>query len=419
VSQRYSVAGLVGEIDRRLRDAWTRVEVEAEIAQLTVASSGHAYLQLRDVGGGTNAAVLSGVCWRDAWRLLKHKPKPGERVIARGRVGVYPQRGQLQLTIHHLEPAGEGDLARQIAQRIERLRADGLLDPARKRPLPRLPRVIGVVTSPTGAALQDFLRVSGERFPAARILVAGALTQGAEAPSSVARAIDLLVRDGRAELIVVTRGGGSKEDLLAFQDEQLARFLASVPVPVVSAVGHEIDTTLADLVADLVAPTPSAAAVAVLPDGEVLSRRVDELDQRLLLAVERRLSDARRRALSAAERLRHPAERLAAVRRRREELTRRLGAALQLQLRAARRRLDAADAARRAALARAVERRRARLATAAARLDALSPLAVLTRGYAVVHGPRGVLLDPADVAVGERIEVRLARGRLAARVESG
>jgi len=274
--RQYSVQALMDEVGCGVSERYPRVLVEGEVAQLTVAASGHAYLMLREPGAARSAATLSAVCWRSTWRDLTHRPKPGDRIVARGKLGVYAQRGSVQLTIFEVRPAGEGQLAKQIAERIARLQRDGLLDPARKKPLPSAPRVVGLVASPTSAAVQDFLRVSGERYPGARILLSPAVTQGAEAPSSVVRALDLLLEDGRSEVVVVTRGGGSKEDLLAFQDEQLARYVAEYPVPLVSAVGHQIDTTLIDLVADVAVPTPTAAAVEVLPDGPAPRARWSE-----------------------------------------------------------------------------------------------------------------------------------------------
>jgi exodeoxyribonuclease VII large subunit len=387
--QRYSVSGLVEEVDALLRSRFPAVVVEAEIAELTVPSSGHAFLRLAD-----ERASIAAVAWRTDWLALRHRPKLGERVLVSGRLAIYGQRGTFQIYVKDVRPVGEGALARELAARRARLEAEGLLDPRRKRPLPVHPRVVGVATSLRGAALQDFLRVSGERYPAARVLVAGCLVQGPQAPADILRAVELLLEDGRAEVIVVTRGGGSAEDLMAFQDEQLARILAHCPVPLVSAVGHEVDTTLCDLVADVVVPTPTAAAVRVLPDGPALVRRIDEAHLRLEESLQRTLSVRRRRVVELAGRLRHPTRRLAEVRRAAESGRERL----------------------QREIARALARRRERVVGLEQRLAALSPLAVLDRGYAVVTGPGGVLLDPAEAPAGTAIDVRLARGRLAARV---
>jgi exodeoxyribonuclease VII large subunit len=274
------------------------------------------------------------------------------------------------------------------------LQADGLLDPRRKRPLPRVPRVVGLATSPTGAALQDFLKVSRGRFPAARVLLAGCTVQGPAAAASVLRAVDLLVEDGRAEVIVVTRGGGSKLDLMPFQDEQLARFLALCPVPVVSAVGHEIDTTIADLVADVVAPTPSAAALAVLPDRAAMMQRVDEAELRLTEAARRAIARSRLALERLSARCRHPTVRLAQGRERLARLEHRLGVGMGR------------------ALARASERHR----SADLRLRGVDPLAVVQRGYALVTHEGRPVRDGTDVPLGAEVDVAVSGRGFVARV---
>ncbi|MFK7931239.1 MAG: exodeoxyribonuclease VII large subunit [Myxococcota bacterium] len=381
---RYSVSGLIAEVDEVLAGRYPQVLVEAEVRGLTVSPAGHAFLTLTD-----GKANLQAVAWRTTWQSLRHRPQEGERALIRGRLSIYAQRGAFQLYIKDAQPAGLGDLARQIEARKLRLAADGLLDERRKRALPTAPLVVGVATSSRGAALQDFLRVSGERFPATRILVAHCTVQGPQAPSEILRAIELLVEQGESQVIVVTRGGGSQQDLLAFQDEQLARFIADVPVPVVSAVGHEVDTTIADLVADLAVPTPTAAAVHVLPDGPALIRSVSESEIRLDSALRRFVGARRDRTTELRSRLRHPSRRIADVRK---------AAA------AAQTRLDRS-------MARELQDRRARLRSVQARLEALSPRAVLGRGYAVVRGPQGIISDASQVVAGQDLDVEVAVGR--------
>lgn len=416
--RQYSVQALLDEVGRGVSERYPRVLVEAEVAQLTVAASGHAYILLREPGTQRSAATLSAVCWKSAWRGLSHRPKPGDRVVARGKLGVYAQRGSVQLSVFDIQPAGAGALAKQIAERIARLTADGLLDPARKTPLPGVPKVIGLVASPTSAAVHDFLRVSRERFPATRILLAPAVTQGAEAPSSVVRALDLLAEDGRSEVVVVTRGGGSKEDLMAFQDEQLARFVAGFPIPVVSAVGHQIDTTLIDLVADVAVPTPTAAAVEVLPDGPAMSRAVDEVDALLHAAMGRRVVTERARLTGLQARLRHPGQRLADVRSRRQELLERLTAVMSRRLADERLTVDRQWTRVEQLGASALSDATGRLAAQSAALQAMSPLAVLSRGYSVVTSKAGVISAASAVSEGDTVTVRLAKGRLIATVDS-
>jgi exodeoxyribonuclease VII large subunit len=402
--QKYTPTSLNEELKNVLEARYPSVFVEAEVSQVQVRN-GHAYLTLRDAD-----SQLGAVCWKSAWAGVKFQPKMGDKVLVRGRLTVYPPRGNYQLSVFTIEPVGEGDLARRLAEIRARLAADGLLDPARKRPLPRMPRVIGVVTSLEGAALQDFLVVTRRRFPATRVLVAGATVQGLTAPASVIRAVDLLLEDGRAEVIVVTRGGGSKEDLLPFHDEQLARHLAACPVPVLSAVGHQIDTSICDLVADAVAPTPSAAAERVVPDGHVLTQRVDDATGALEAALQRRLRAAAERVEGLRARLRHPGERLREQQRRRDELSRRLERAMAERLRRAGADLERTEQKLAPEAVYLLERRRAALERSAARLDALSPLAVLSRGFAIVRGKRGVVHAPDDVRPGETVEVRVRDG---------
>jgi len=416
--RRYTVTALNAELGALISGRYPAIEVEGEVAQIQVPSSGHAYLTLRDAPERyrRQTAQLACVCWADTWGRLRHRPRQGERVVCRGKLAVYEARGVYQLYITAIEPAGQGDLQKRIAQRIARLQAEGLLDPGRKRPLPAFPRYVGVATSRTGAALQDFLRVSRERFPAARILVAPCTVQGESAPPSVIRAVDLLLEDGRAEVIVVTRGGGSKEDLLPFQDEQLARFLAASPVPVLSAVGHEIDTTIADLVADAVASTPSAAAVRALPDGQALRQRVDEAQMALVRTARRGVRRREERVAALERRLRHPRDRLREMDRRATALAERLHAAMARHLRLARAELERSQARLPAATRGGLAARVAHLAGLEGRLSALSPLAVLGRGYAIVRGPGGVVTDPAQVQPGDPLSVRVAGGGFEAEV---
>lgn len=383
--RKFTPSSLAQEIDRVIGRHWPDIAVEGEVSQCHVPASGHCYMVLRD-----RDATLSTVVWRNEYQRSPFKPKPGERVLAVGRLGLYPGQSRYQLYVRAMRPAGEGDRAKKLAQILARLEADGLLDPRRKRPLPPHPRFVGVATSATGAALQDFLEVSRNRFPAARILIAPCTVQGPEAPSSVIRALELLAEDGRSDVFVVTRGGGSKEDLSAFDDEWLARWVATSPVPVLSAVGHQVDATIIDQVADAVAPTPSAAAVAVLPDGPAWSQRVDEAAMALQGNMARLVRQRRERLVELERRLRSPAQRLQAARERRRELLGRLEGAL----------------------VRRLERDRTRVAALEGRLQALSPLGVLDRGYAIVRGPAGLVRDPATVAAGDALKIRVAGGEL-------
>lgn len=384
-----TVTALTVQLDRLTSRAFPRIAVEGELSQLSTPMSGHAYLTLRD-----RDAVLPCVVWKSDWARVKPRPAIGDRVVAMGRLGIYPTQGKYQLYAHRLEPAGLGEHERKLQAIRARLDRDGLTDPRRKRELPRFPTIVGLATSPTGAALQDFLAVSAARWPAARIRLAGCKVQGPDAAASVVLALETLFEDGRSDVVVVTRGGGAKDDLLPFQDEQLARFIADSPIPVVSAVGHEIDTTMADLVADAVAPTPSAAAMLVLPDGATWQQRLDEGTVALQQRFARFVAQQRRRVTELAGRLKHPARQVEAGRRRHTDLTERLHQAM----------------------TRRLGRSKDRLAARRDRLEALSPTAVLSRGYAIAHGPGGVLRSVDDAPVGTPIEVQLADGRLPATV---
>lgn len=385
-------SSLAQMLDRLVQRHWPDVAVQGEVSSVTVPASGHCYLSLRDP-----KATLGCVMWRGEFRRSAFKPKRGDKIVAVGRMGIYPGQSKYQLYIRAMRPAGEGDRAKELAAIKARLEADGLLDPRRKRALPDWPRVIGVCTSGTGAAVQDFIEVSGQRWPSARVLISPCLVQGPESPSSVIRALDLLIEDGRSDVIVVTRGGGSREDLAAFDDEQLARAIAHSPIPVVTAVGHQTDTGIVDLVSDAVAPTPSAAAMLVTPDGPAWIQRIDEAETTLHSLILGSIGRLLERVHHLRARLRSPTDRLAAARQQ----------------------LDASQAALQRSVQAHLDQRRAQLDMASARLKALSPFGVLDRGYAIVRTSTGVLRDPAEVQPGERLEIRVAGGEVSAAVLAG
>ena len=439
-----------------IESALGAVWVEGELSNCRLWKTGHLYFTLKDDG-----AQVRGVMFRSALRYLRFEPEDGLQVIARGRVGVYPPKGEYQLVAEHLEPRGTG--ARQLAfeQLRRRLAGEGLFDAARKRPLPALPRRIGIVTSLDGAALRDVVKVLGRRHPNAHLLVAPARVQGEGAAASIVRALRRVQRAEGVDVVIVGRGGGSAEDLWAFNEEVVARAVAASRVPVLSAVGHETDSTITDFVADVRAPTPSAAAEMVLARKDELTARIERAAARLAAAVERDV-ERRRAALHAAESrpgLASWPARLAMRGRRADELTHRLRNAARAdlargtrRLEALRLRLEAADVGRRMArigtqvamarerLARAMEERRRhwharvesaaeraaraaaarnaagrrRLETTAARLEPLNPLGVLARGYAVCwNAARTTVVRRADdVAVGDAVRVTLQDGAL-------
>ncbi len=350
-------------IERSVKPLWVR----GEIIDFKAHRNGHWYFSLRD-----RAAQLRCVVWADDQRRIRTAVEDGMAVVVYGQVTVYAVRGDMQLRVTAIEPTGDGLLRRALERTLEALRRDGLLAPERKRPLPRLPRCLAVVTSPDGAALHDILAVARRRAPSLRIVVVASKVQGDGAPEDLCAAFGRLARWGKADVVIVGRGGGAKEDLSAFNDERVARAVAACLVPTISAVGHEIDTTMCDLVADVRAPTPSAAAESAVP------LWADE-EQRLRLAGAQ-LANAAARCVQASRS--------------------RLGRAGDMALRGA---------------ARSTERRRSRLDAAAGKLDALSPLSTLARGFAVARGADGrALTATADFAAGMPFDLTIRDGSVGA-----
>jgi exodeoxyribonuclease VII large subunit len=391
----YTVGALLGGLRALLEERVGRVWVVGELSNLHRAGSGHLYFTLKDDAGQIRVALF-----RSAARRLLFEPEDGLEVLVYGDLGIYEARGDLQLIARQLEPRGEGALRLAFEQLRRRLEVEGLFDAERKRAVPRAPRRIGVVASPTSAALRDVLHVTGRRCPALPIRIAPTRVQGDGAEREIVAAFEALAAAGDVDVILLVRGGGSLEDLHAFNTEAVARAVAAAPVPVVCGVGHEVDLSIADLVSDLRAPTPSAAAELATPDRDAIRRDLERDWRRLWRAV--------------AVRLERWAGRLG---RERDALAMLTPSA---RLAAQRARLRAAGHA----LARAAEvrlaRRRADLAEQAGRLEALSPLAVLSRGYALVRRARdGAILRRADqLAAGERVAVRLAEAELEASVEA-
>jgi exodeoxyribonuclease VII large subunit len=421
-----------------LEDALPMVWIEGEISNFLRAASGHWYFSLKDAGAEVRCAMFA----RENARLA-FRPGNGARVLARARVSLYEARGSFQLIVEDMRDAGEGALRRAFEQLKAKLQAEGLFDETRKRALPAFPRRLGVVTSASGAAIRDVLSVARRRFAATEIEVLPVLVQGSDAAAQIAAMLRKASHSRRHDVLLVTRGGGSLEDLAAFNDEGVARAIAACAVPVVSAVGHEIDFSISDFVADLRAPTPSAAAELILPDGEALQRTLAQLASRAGRAWHRRARDAVMRLDHLATRLQHrgPQQRLAHGHERMQALCDRLlraqgrireraGARL-TQTRA--RLLAQHPHARLATLAgrnaelqrrlltawqRAGERRRGRLAELVRALNAVSPLDVLNRGYAILLDETGKAVRSAgDAHPGDPLRARLADGELALRVE--
>lgn len=421
-----------------LEGSFPQVWVEGEISNFSRPASGHAYFTLKDARAQVRCALFRSNAAR-----LRFAPRDGMLVLARGRLTLYEARGDYQLVLEHLEEAGEGALRRAFEELKARLAAEGLFDTGRKRPLPAYTRRLAVITSPRGAAVRDVLSVLGRRFPLLEVEVLPVPVQGDGAAAQILDMLQRAGRSGRYDLILLTRGGGSLEDLWAFNDEALARAIVASPVPVVAAIGHEVDVSLADFAADLRAPTPSAAAELLVPDrGELVERlrrdrqRFDALLARTLGAQAQRVDQAflKLQALRPQLRLERGRNRLDALRhrlglawqapsaRRGERLSRLLRRLDQAhprrRLEAHRHRLALIQRALAALPARLVEPRRLQLRGLARALESVSPLATLGRGYAIVFDENGqVLRRAADAREGDRLRARLADGELALKVE--
>jgi exodeoxyribonuclease VII large subunit len=432
-----SVADLGRRLRRTVEAATADVWVEGEVGSFKAASSGHVYFTLKDEA---EDACVDCVMYRSVALRARSVLRDGARVQVRGRATVWAPRGKLQFSVDAARAAGRGSLLEALERLKERLAAEGLFSPERKRALPREPRVIGVVTSATGAAIHDIATVAFRRG-GARLLLAPASVQGAEAPAQMAAALARLGRVAGVDVIVVGRGGGASEDLSAFQDEALVRAIAACPVPVVSAVGHEVDLTLTDLVADARAATPSQAAELLVPDRASNGRVLREVGLRLERAMRARLGEdelvlerlrrslgdprgwlgeRRQRVDDLEARLREEALRQLAARRRQSfGLGARLGGLHpKAGVAGARGALGALEVRLRAAARRRVDAAGAELGEAAGRLHELSPLAVLARGYAVALRADGrALVDAGEAAPGDRLTLRLHRGELRVMVE--
>ncbi|MEN6624637.1 MAG: exodeoxyribonuclease VII large subunit [Candidatus Sumerlaeia bacterium] len=452
-----TVGELAARVRRLVEDGIGRVCVEGEVSNLRAPASGHCYFMLKD-----GAASINAVCFRNTLARQPVFPADGMKLEVTGQLTTYPPRSEYQIVVDSMREAGVGELMRRLQELKERLRAEGLFDLERKRPIPALPRRVGIVTSSTGAALRDVINILGRRTRGLEIYLAPAAVQGEAAPAQIVQALRLLARHGRSEVIIAGRGGGSIEDLWAFNDERVVRAIAASPIPVISAVGHETDTTLSDYAADLRAPTPSAAAELVSAHYAEVLERLDSWRERLGRAEERLVGDLRARLerCSSSWGMRGPRERVGQAMQRLDELEERLGRGAARSVR--RRREDHANWARslervsprarlqnlrarmehlaamlearssalwpeklagarsrvatlaqglshRAALS--VDRQRWRLESASQKLAALSPSAVLARGYSIVTHKHGkIVTSPEQVKLGETVQIRSAGG---------
>jgi len=436
----FSVSRLNQTARRLLEEGLPRIWVEGELSNLARPSSGHLYFTLKDSG-----AQIRGAMFRNRNQVLRFRPQEGMQVLVRGRVSLYEPRGDYQLIAESMEEAGDGALQRAFEELKRRLDAAGLFSAAHKQPLPALPRRIGVVTSPSGAAIRDVLSVLRRRFPAIPVLVYPVPVQGREAGGEIAAMLRRAGARRECDVLILTRGGGSLEDLWPFNEEAVAHAIHDCPIPVISAVGHEIDFTIADFVADQRAPTPSAAAELASPDRNEWLARIEALQARASRQLRLRLAAQQQlqRSLEQRLRLRHPGQYLRQKAQRLDELEQRMRLLIRTRFSALHAALNAAHGALRqatpihairhagmrrqaswqrleAAIGKVLQQRQRRLAVACRSLDTVSPLATLGRGYAIVTRERDnrILRAAAEVRPGERVETRLARGRLLCTVDT-
>ncbi len=392
----YTVSEITGRIralleqEPLLQDVW----IEGEVSNFSRASSGHIYFTLKDAG-----AQINGVVWRNQAQALSYAPRSGDQVVIHGRIGLYEQAGRYQIYVDAIRPAGRGSLYQEFERLKAQLEAEGLFAPERKRPLPAYPQRIGVVTSPTAAAFRDVINVLTRRYPLAEILLAPTLVQGDTAPPQIVAALAALNTREDVDVILVVRGGGSLEDLWAFNDERVARAVAASRIPVISGVGHETDFTLTDFAADHRAPTPSAAAEMATPDRAELQAMLQQRQTRLARTFETRLRGFRDRVtrLNRALQYLSPTARLANARQRVDDLLARVDAAVAHRLIIKRQQVQGVSA----------------------RLAALNPDGVLARGYAIVQerGTGQVITSARAITPGLALTLRLQDGETAARGE--
>lgn len=432
----YTVSELNMEARVLLEENFPRIWVEGEISNLARPRSGHIYFSLKD-----DRCQLRCAMFRMHNRRIDFTPEDGMQVLAQGRISLYPERGDYQLIVQFLEEAGAGALRRAFEALKQRLAGEGLFDEARKRPLPSLPRQIGVVTSPTGAALRDILSILARRFPAIPVLIYPVPVQGAGAAPEIARMLDVASNRGECDVLILARGGGSLEDLWAFNEENVARAIRRSRVPVVTGVGHEVDVTISDFAADRRAATPSAAAELVSPEVGEWRQQLESGVRRLGRHARRRLADERRLLTALARRLVHPRRHLFDLSQGLDALLARLARAARLASVTRRARLTAVDARLRQrdpsqvlkghratwrqlsqrlhqASGRDLVQRRSRLAGIVRALEAVGPVGTLDRGYAIVtRAVDGKLVRTTEqVRVGDDIDTRLADGNLRSRI---
>ncbi|OOZ42242.1 exodeoxyribonuclease VII large subunit [Solemya pervernicosa gill symbiont] len=435
----YTVSRLTREVRMLLEGSLPMLWVEGEISNLAQPASGHIYFTLKDANSQVRCAMF-----RNRRQMVRFKPENGMQVQIRARAGLYEARGEFQLVAESMQEAGAGALQREFEALKRKLAAEGLFDETSKIPLPTLPKRIGVITSPTGAAVRDIISVLKRRFPAIPITIYPVAVQGEGAAEQIADAIDTAVDRYECDVLIVGRGGGSLEDLWAFNEEVVARAIFDSSIPIVSAVGHEIDFTIADFVADVRAPTPSAAAELLSPDRDEIETRIAMLQRRITARHQSQVGERSQRINWLASRLQrlHPGQQLRGQYQRLDELSMRLSNTVRAQLRSRHARLDTLNAHLQryrphhrietlsnrlsttrsrlhTTMQRRLEQQRQQFTAAARALDTVSPLATLDRGYAIVRrqDDQQIIRQAAELQPGERVETRLSKGNLICTVE--
>lgn len=414
----YTVTQLNQQIKGMLESnpSFRNIFVQGEISNYKQHTSGHHYMTLKDADGAISAVLFRADAARLRFRLMN-----GMKVIARGRVSSFPKTGQVQLYLADLMPDGTGALHLAFEQLKSKLYAEGLFDQSHKQEIPRMPHTIALVTSPTGAAVRDMIRILGRRYPFAEVQLWPVLVQGENAAADIAKTIARINAHGQADVMIVGRGGGSLEDLWAFNEEIVARAIYNSKIPVISAVGHEPDVTIADFVADLRAPTPSGAAELAVPDRGELSILIDREQERLMTALENRLNGLANRLQAQEDRLARctPAQYVAERRRRTEELIERMRLAQLRKIDSLKTGFSYQEKKLRDMPDILLERRRGKLQSLSGQLDALSPLRVLARGFSVVTDAQNkIITDSADLQTGDAVTLRFAQGTAKAQITS-
>lgn len=433
----YSVSELTEEIQDILENRFDFVWVEGEISNFSAPVSGHYYMVLKD-----EKAQIRAVMFRLQARYLKFLPENGMKVIVQGRVGVYPPRGEYQIILDYLEPMGVGALALAFEQLKKKLAAQGIFNKEIKKPLPLLPQRVAVITSPTGAAISDFLKVIRRRFANIEIIIIPVRVQGEGATEDMVEALDLVNRELKVDVIVLTRGGGSLEDLWAFNKEELALAIRRSRTPVVSAVGHEIDLTISDLAADLRAPTPSVAAELLVLEKESIINRLDEMRSRLVTGINQNIKNQTQELYRLSKRIQDPRKRLADIWMRLDENYSRLIRLMDLIVLDIRKRVNAEERAlllrspmnmitsmkqrlnfQKTSLAQGIDKqlgiKQTTLSLLEKRIKDLSPLSILKRGYSITRKlpEKWVIRYASSVQKGDQVQVFLAEGELECRIE--